>query len=145
MSAVTTAPTMRVVVMASPGPRQLIERSLDVSPGSTVQAALECLAASLSVSAGAPATSTSQAPNVPNSDSDDWPHACQRALQGDWSVALWSRKVGLAQVLRDGDRLELCRPLLVDPMVARRERFSSQGARSAGLFSKRRAGAKAGY
>lgn len=145
MSAITTAPTMRVVVMASPGPRQLIERSLDVSPGTTVQAALEYLAASVSVSAGAPDTSTSQTPSASDANPDDWAQACQRALQGDWSVALWSRKVGLAQVLRDGDRLELCRPLLVDPMVARRERFSSQGARSAGLFSKRRAGAKAGY
>jgi uncharacterized protein len=145
MSACTTAPTMCVVVMVSPGPRQLIERSLDVAPGTTAQAALEYLAASVSGSAGAAATSTSKAPNLPNSNTDDWAQACQCALQGEWSVALWSRKVGLAQVLRDGDRLELCRPLLVDPMVARRERFSSQGARGAGLFSKRRAGAKAGY
>ncbi|MFY8043382.1 MAG: RnfH family protein, partial [Rhodoferax sp.] len=29
--------------------------------------------------------------------------------------------------------------------VARRERFANQGAKSAGLFAKRRSGAKAGY
>jgi len=33
----------------------------------------------------------------------------------------------------------------VDPKVARRERFARQGAKTAGLFAKRRAGAKAGY
>jgi putative ubiquitin-RnfH superfamily antitoxin RatB of RatAB toxin-antitoxin module len=48
-------------------------------------------------------------------------------------------------VLRDGDRLELLRPLRVDPKVARRERFTGQGARSAGLFAKRRPNSKAGY
>ena len=37
------------------------------------------------------------------------------------------------------------RGLRVDPMVARHERFKKQGARSAGLFAKRRPGAKPGY
>ena len=49
------------------------------------------------------------------------------------------------QVLREGDRLELLRPLRVDPKVARRERFVGQGARSTGLFAKRRPNSKAGY
>ncbi|MDH5708755.1 MAG: RnfH family protein, partial [Hylemonella sp.] len=49
------------------------------------------------------------------------------------------------QVLRDLDRVELYRPLKVDPKVARRERFARQGARGAGLFASKRAGAKAGY
>ena len=44
-----------------------------------------------------------------------------------------------------GDRLELLRPLRVDPKVARRERFVGQGARSSGLFAKRRPNSKAGY
>ena len=48
-------------------------------------------------------------------------------------------------VLRDGDRVEFYRPLLVDPKVARRERFAQQGARATGLFAKRRPGAKPGY
>lgn len=58
---------------------------------------------------------------------------------------VWGRKVPLAHVLRADDRVEVYRPLQVDPKVARRERFVRQGAKSAGLFTKRRAGAKAGY
>ena len=59
---------------------------------------------------------------------------------------VWGKKVGLAHVLRDQDRLEIYRPLTVDPKVARRERFAGQGAKkAAGLFAKRRSGAKAGY
>lgn len=58
---------------------------------------------------------------------------------------IWGRKLPADHVLRDGDRVELYRPLKVDPKVARRERFKGQGARTTGLFSKRRAGAKSGY
>ncbi len=58
---------------------------------------------------------------------------------------VWGRKVAHSHVLQDGDRVELYRALLVDPKVARRERFVRQGAKTAGLFAKRRAGAKAGY
>lgn len=58
---------------------------------------------------------------------------------------VWGRKVAVDHVLRDRDRVELYRPLTVDPKVARRERFARQGAKTAGLFSKRRAGAKSGY
>ncbi|MFN4003595.1 MAG: RnfH family protein [Hylemonella sp.] len=65
------------------------------------------------------------------------------AAQAD--VGLWGRRVTPRQVLRQDDRVELYRPLRVDPKVARRERFARQGARTAGLFAKRRAGAKAGY
>ncbi len=58
---------------------------------------------------------------------------------------VWGKAVEWAQPLKDGDRIELCRDLTVDPKVARRERFARQGARGTGLFAKRRAGAKAGY
>ena len=59
---------------------------------------------------------------------------------------VWGRKVPLTHVLKDQDRLEIYRPLTVDPKVARRERFVGQGAKkAAGLFAQRRAGAKAGY
>ncbi|MFM7331516.1 MAG: RnfH family protein [Brachymonas sp.] len=61
------------------------------------------------------------------------------------SFGIWNRRVPPNQVLRDGDRIEIYRSLRVDPKAARRERFKKQGARSAGLFSKRRPGAKAGY
>lgn len=60
-------------------------------------------------------------------------------------LGVWGHKVALRHVLRAQDRLEIYRPLKVDPKVARRERFVRQGAKSAGLFAKRRAGAKAGY
>jgi putative ubiquitin-RnfH superfamily antitoxin RatB of RatAB toxin-antitoxin module len=59
--------------------------------------------------------------------------------------AVWGRRCPPDQALRDGDRLELLRPLRVDPKVARRERFVGQGARSAGLFAQRRPNSKAGY
>jgi putative ubiquitin-RnfH superfamily antitoxin RatB of RatAB toxin-antitoxin module len=61
------------------------------------------------------------------------------------SVGVWGKKVRLDHALNDADRVELCRPLRVDPKVARRERFKKQGAKSAGLFAQRRPGAKAGY
>jgi uncharacterized protein len=48
-------------------------------------------------------------------------------------------------VLSDHDRLEIYRALQIDPKMARRERFKKQGAKSAGLFAKRRPGAKPGY
>ena len=60
-------------------------------------------------------------------------------------VGVWGRKASLSQLLRENDRIEIYRPLTVDPKVARRERFAKQGARTAGLFQKKRAGAKAGY
>ena len=61
------------------------------------------------------------------------------------TIGVWGRKAPIDQVLRDKDRVEVYRPLRVDPKVARRERFASQGSRGAGLFVKKRDGAKAGY
>ncbi len=60
-------------------------------------------------------------------------------------LGVWGKPVLAQHVLRAGDRLEIYRPLTVDPKVARRERFVRQGAKSAGLFATRRAGGKAGY
>jgi uncharacterized protein len=74
-----------------------------------------------------------------------WSALAQAARAQQLSLSVWGRRVGLDEVLHEGDRLELCRGLLVDPKVARRERFKAQGSKSAGLFSKRRPGAKAGY
>ena len=61
------------------------------------------------------------------------------------SCSVWGQKALLQQVLRDNDRVELCRPLRVAPKLARRQRFVRQGAKAAGLFAARRTGAKAGY
>jgi len=38
------------------------------------------------------------------------------------TVGIWSRPCGRHTVLRDGDRVELYRPLVVDPKQARRAR-----------------------
>lgn len=62
-----------------------------------------------------------------------------------FGVGIWGRKTTLSHELRDLDRVEIYRPLVVDPKVARRERFQKQGTRGAGLFAKRRPGAKPGY
>lgn len=61
------------------------------------------------------------------------------------TVGVWGRKAPPSHVLREGDRVEVVRPLRVDPKVARRERFSRQGSRAAGLFAQRRPGSKPGY
>ena len=100
---------LRVTVLYSPAPRLVLECTVRLGPGAT---ALEALQAS---------GLAAQAPDI------DWRSA---------SVALWGRRAGLAQRLRDGDRLEVLRRLNVDPKIARRERFQKQGSRAAGLFSR---------
>ena len=55
---------------------------------------------------------------------------------GSCTVGIWGRRVELAQVLDDLDRVEVYRELKVDPKHARRARFLLQGRRSAGLFVK---------
>jgi putative ubiquitin-RnfH superfamily antitoxin RatB of RatAB toxin-antitoxin module len=109
---------MQVTVAYSPAARQVRERVVQLPEGATVRAAIEA---------------------------SGWREAgAGTALTGD-DVGLWGRRCGLDHVLREGDRVELYRGLLVDPKVARRERFRKQGARTAGLFAQRRPGAKPGY
>lgn len=106
----------RVTVMYSPAPREVLEWHLDLPEGATVRDAV--------LASG-------------------WRQA---APEGDVpAVGLWGRRCTPQQVLREGDRVEVCRPLKVDPKVARRERFRKQGARGTGLFAQRRPGAKPGY
>lgn len=71
-------------------------------------------------------------------------HAAGLLLEGQ-ACGIWGRVCDAATVLQPGDRVELYRPLTVDPKVARRARFARQGARSTGLFAKRRLNSKAGY
>jgi putative ubiquitin-RnfH superfamily antitoxin RatB of RatAB toxin-antitoxin module len=56
------------------------------------------------------------------------------------AVGVWARQARLDQVLRDQDRVEVYRPLKIDPKLARRERFRKQGVRSAGLFARKKNG-----
>ena len=110
--------SLSVTVAASIGPRQVVEVVMHLPQGSSVADALL---------------------------------ACGKldAFHGvDLSVmttGVWGRKSDAQQALQDGDRVEFYRPLKVDPKTARRERFARQGARSTGLFAKRRSGGKPGY
>lgn len=109
-----------VTVVFSPAPRQMLEHRLTLPEGSTVA---QALAAFRALDAAA----------APDFDLSSHP------------VGVWGRKAPTDQPLRDQDRVEIYRPLKVDPKVARRERFVKQGAKKAGLFAQRRAGAKPGY
>ncbi len=109
---------MQVHLVFAPAPRQVVERVLTVAEGSTVREALE--------QAG-------------------WRDEFQLDHRTDLTYAIWNHKARLSSVLKPLDRVEIHRPLRVDPKLARRERFSRQGARTAGLFARQRAGAKPGY
>jgi len=110
--------SIRVTLVYSPSARKVREIALVLPLGSTVSQALQA--------SGIQAL-------FPDLD-------LQHVLAG-----VWGRRADLGQVLRDQDRVELYRPLKVNPKVARRERFAKQGARTTGLFATRRAGGKAGY
>lgn len=109
---------MRISVAYSPAPRQVLECVLDLPEGATARQALQA-----------------------SGLLETRPELAQGALD----VGVWGRSAKPDQALEDGDRVEIYRPLRVDPKVARRERFQKQGARSAGLFAQRRPGAKQGY
>jgi len=52
-------------------------------------------------------------------------------------AAIWGRAAPLDTLLRDGDRVELTRGLLVDPKEARRQRYRRDGVRSKARSAKR--------
>ena len=58
---------------------------------------------------------------------------------------IWCHKVSWTALVHEGDRVELYRPLKVDPKVARRQRFKRQGKGRTGLFANRKSGSAAGY
>ena len=59
---------------------------------------------------------------------DEVPGLDAEALaQGHWSVTIWGRKERASHVLRDRDRIEILRGILVDPKEARRVRHRAQG------------------
>lgn len=109
---------IEVTVVYSPGPGQVLEWPLRLSPGATVEQAL-------------------QASGLQTAHSD-WE-------RGSLEVGIWGRKASLRTALGQRDRVEVYRPLRVDPKTARRERFRQQGSRTAGLFKAKRVGAKPGY
>lgn len=109
---------LQVTLVYSPAARQITEISLSLTAPSRVLDALR------------QSGLLAQFPEIDSCDS---------------VVGIWGRKAKFHDLLRDQDRVEVYRPLRVDPKVARRERFIKQGARGAGLFAKKRKGAKAGY
>ena len=109
---------MKVTVAYSPAPRQVREWTLDMPSGSSArQAVVQC---------GVLAEFSDLALDSLN-------------------AGIWGKPFSLNHKLKYKDRVEIYRPLRVDPKVARRERFTSQGAKRAGLFANKRVGAKAGY
>lgn len=60
-----------------------------------------------------------------------------------WGI--WGRRHLAGYLLQENDRVELYRPLRVDPKIARQERFRKQGVRTTGLFAHKRPGTKSGY
>lgn len=109
---------LTVSVAYSPAPRQVHEVSLSLRSGSTAGQALQA---------------------------SGFMQRFHELNQQPLEVGVWGQRAELQQVLREGDRIEIYRALRVDPKVARRQRFAGQGARGAGLFLKKRAGAKPGY
>ena len=104
-------PVLRVVVIYSPAARDVREWNVAVPQGSTVSDAID--ASSLRAEFG---------------DVD---------LSG-LAVSVWGQQSTPQQPLREGDRIEISRPLKVDPKVARRERFRRQGVGAAGLFARKK-------
>ncbi|HEX5306377.1 MAG TPA: RnfH family protein [Dyella sp.] len=65
-----------------------------------------------------PAGSTAEDALAAAVDTAAWP---REVLEGQ-SLGIFSRRIESSHVLRDGDRLEIYRPLQVDPKEARRRR-----------------------
>lgn len=134
--------TIDVEIVYSPAPRQW--RCVPVQLpllACTVQHALQ--ASGLWASLGQADVS-----HVDSVQADSAQAETSHPREDDWRglrLAVFGAKVGLQTPLAPGDRLEVCRPLRVDPKRARRERFSRQGARTTGLFAKRRPGSVPGY
>lgn len=110
MSTAEAAKPLRVVVAWSAAPREVTEREVELPAGATLQ---DAVAAS--------------------GIAGEWPQWRDEAT----GLFVWGRAAAPQQPLHAGDRVEVLRGLRVDPKVARRERFAKQGARTAGLFSRR--------
>jgi putative ubiquitin-RnfH superfamily antitoxin RatB of RatAB toxin-antitoxin module len=109
---------VNIVLVYAPAARQVREWQLSLPDGATVAQAIEASGIRL-----------------------EFPERASARL----ASGVWGKKAGLTHKLQAGDRVEIYRPLRVDPKVARRERFNKQGVKKSGLFANRRAGAKAGY
>ena len=118
-----TPAMVEVTLCWSLQPRQVHEHTLSVVAGSSVQAVLDQFIAG-------------QGHVLSSAES-----AQLKFMQ----PGIWNRKVAWTAPVHAGDRLELYRPLKVDPKVARRQRFKRQGKGRTGLFANRKSGSAAGY
>ncbi len=102
---------MQITLALALGPREVLEWVADLPEGADVAHALAVL---------------------------PWREHVSTERAADLQCAIWGRAAEPHTRLRANDRIELTRPLKVDPKVARRERFKRQGQRTAGLFARRR-------
>ena len=86
---------LRVELAYSPAPRRVLGLAIELPPGSTLADALRA---------------------------SGWLESEGLALDA-LRCGVWGRAQPLDHVLRDGDRIEIYRPLVVDPKDARRLRY----------------------
>lgn len=91
---------MRIEVVYSPAARRVDTACLELPDGATLEAALR--------------------------GTGWWPPG---PLPPDLGVGVWGRARALDHALRDGDRVEVCRGLQVDPKEARRGRAQARARR----------------
>lgn len=103
-SAEAAASPIVVELVHAPGPHQLMRRQLSLPPGATVADALQA---------------------------SGWDDLLDAAAKGDLRLGVWCRSCTLQTPLRMHDRVELYRPLQVDPKEARRQRYRRDGVRRA--------------
>lgn len=94
--------TVRVELVWSPSSGDVQHRRLDVEEGATVESTLRACA--------------------------DFMAAQTQPLEA-LRVGIWGRARPLGTSLRECDRIEIYRPLTVDPMEARRLRYAKRGER----------------
>ncbi|MFY7859947.1 MAG: RnfH family protein [Limnohabitans sp.] len=121
--------TIAVTLCWSLAARDVQETSLRVPEGSTVEVLLHLAIRQIVESASSTVDASQQALSSLHFQ----------------QPGVWGKKVSWSHRVKEGDRVELYRPLQVDPKVARRQRFKRQGKGRTGLFANRKSGSAAGY
>ena len=127
--------TLKLTLVYSSAARQVREIALDLPAGSTLAQALEqakrhwlagCQQGAKGTWAAGSAGSAGADAAVHDDQGDDWPAAAVAAAE----FGLWGRPAAGQTLLQDGDRIEIYRPLRVDPKVARRERYRQRSKKA---------------
>jgi putative ubiquitin-RnfH superfamily antitoxin RatB of RatAB toxin-antitoxin module len=132
----------KVEIVWSHGPRSALSHTLDWTEGQSV---LQVLCANQALLDQVLQLNLQTQSKVALDESTLSSHLEELRIKGELFLSVWGHPCQIDTVLKPLDRIELSRALKVDPKVARRERFQAQGAKSAGLFAKKRPGAKSGY